>query len=125
METERPRPRDGDAANRTVAAHSFRLWKLKDLLVEFQAHNAIGCSSFVPIVETERLFVTKIAIVEMVVAAHSFRLWKLKDEKRAACAFRLSCCSSFVPIVETESDEARSEFLLEGWLQLIRSDCGN
>ena len=60
-----------------------------------------GCSSFVPIVETE----SQVSSIEFNsgtdVAAHSFRLWKLKVTLGARV------------------------FGASGGLQLIRSDCGN
>ena len=110
-----------------VAAHSFRLWKLKVMGHGLCACHLLSCSSFVPIVETERKHCAQ-SSHRLTVAAHSFRLWKLKanGEKNenifvvhvAAHSFRLwklkaigaamrngtsFCCSSFVPIVETES----------------------
>ena len=85
-----------------------------------------GCSSLVPIVETEseiansgsssaitvavhsfRLWKLKASSMQAMegkafgVAVHSFRLWKLKVGRVALKTQRLSC-SSLVPIVETE-----------------------
>ena len=37
-----------------VAVRSFRLWKLKVVAASANANRLLGCSSFVPIVETER-----------------------------------------------------------------------
>ena len=62
-----------------VAAHSFRLWKLKvGNTIESHMKVDAGCSSFVPIVETERRIFHCSAPCKFFVAAHSFRLWKLK-----------------------------------------------
>ena len=111
-----------------VAAHSFRLWKLKDNERESASQSTSGCSSFVPIVETEssstrgaqtNRIVSCSSFVPIVetessrswrsnpvghfVAAHSFRLWKLKVEVAKVNARPVeNGCSSFVPIVETE-----------------------
>ena len=60
-----------------------------------------SCSSFVPIVETERQPRVKERHAFLFVAAHSFRLWKLKAFKTFGI------------------DDQVTE------LQLIRSDCGN
>ena len=38
----------------SVAVRSFRLWKLKEGRAKTIARYSLGCSSFVPIVETER-----------------------------------------------------------------------
>ena len=84
-----------------VAVRSFRLWKLKEERGEVKSLGAACCSSFVPIVETERLV----------------KRLEYRDGR-----FR---CSSFVPIVETESFRARTRIWSKSWLQFVRSDCGN
>jgi len=61
----------------------------------------IGCSSFVPIEETEMQYIN-------FVSSRSF-----------------VGCSSFVPIEETEMRCFIIYFLSFGWLQFVRSDRGN
>ena len=86
-----------------------------------------GCSSLVPIVETERRYALcrprqfrKVAVhsfrlwklkakhsrrtpnTEFRVAVHSFRLWKLKEAYKVYQVLLVESCSSLVPIVETE-----------------------
>ena len=62
-----------------VAVRSFRLWKLKELYELAREYESRCCSSFVPIVETER------------------------RAQGDALNTAFTGCSSFVPIVETES----------------------